>query len=302
MKPLLITAALIAAVTAPLAAQDDELSKLWQTLRRRLDAGESGLRAEFRLPELDAFLRAHGATHAAALPVLEARARRGSLHLIAFEPSRAEADFREVLARAPTAAIELRGHALCGLAECAELRGDQPAALEFWLRAERDLAGTRWSDIARIATERLQLRPRPRCRAGDPLPELAPVLDVKRTAHRVADLRGKPAMLLFVSAVDADAQTRLDRSVRAARTAGLGDEQMIAFMIDAQGRDLETLARSRGWRMPIVPSSDGFVGEALLAFEVRGVPATILVGPDGTILARDLPASRFGEVLGGRRR
>lgn len=298
----IVAAALAVAVLATTTpGQSPDLATRWRTLKQRLDSAENGPAPELRLLEVQRFVRDASPSEQDEPAILEARNRLASLHLLRFEPERAAAEFSITAQRAPESAIDLRGHALCGLAEAAELRGDRDAARETWARVVRELAGTPWGDVARVAQRRLDQTRSTRVRAGAPLPDVGALLDQKRSARRIEDLRGKPALLLFVSAADEDGQRQIDRIVRAARDAGLGDDQMLAFAIDTHGRDLDEFARKAGWRMPIIASPDGFVGEALLALEVRSVPATMLVAPDGTLLARELPAARLRELLTTRR-
>lgn len=295
------TALAVAALATAVPGQTPDLATRWRALKQRLDSVESSPSPDLRLVELQRFVRDAAPSEQDELAVLEARNRLASLHLLHFEPDRAAEEFSITARRAPESAIDLRGHALCGMAEAAELRGDPDAARESWARVVRELAGTLWGDVARVAQRRLDQTRSTRVRAGEPLPDVGALLDQKRSARRIEDLRGKPALLLFVSAADDDGQRQIDRIVRAAREAGLFDEQMLAFAIDTHGRDLDEFARKLGWRMPIIASPDGFVGEALLALEVRGVPATMLVAPDGTLLARELPAARLRELLTTRR-
>lgn len=286
------------------AAQD--LAARWRTLQRVLDgvddraAAAPPMPAPERIRQLQGFLREAAAPPDTAA-LLEARNRLGSTFLASFEPQRAETEFDLVLQHAPSVALDLRGHALCGLAEAAELRGDRESAAELWVRIEREFTGTPFGDIARVARRRFDPDRPLRARVGEPVPALGALLDHQQTARRLEDLRGKPALLVCISAADPDGLGDADRVVRAARAAGLGDEQMLAFAIEVHGRDLTALAGRLGWRMPIIASPDGFVGEALLTLEVRGVPATILLAPDGTLLARDLPPRRLRELLGKRR-
>lgn len=291
----------LALLASGLCAQDGPLDQRWRELSGRLADGS--IPGDLQLQEIEAFLRFAGEGSDAAPAVLAARCRLGSLQLTAFEPTRAKTQFRRALAAAPGTAIGIRGHALCGLAECAELGGDVDTALELWTEAANDLAGTPWSDVARVSRKRLISKPLERLRAGQKIPEPGPLLDTGQSARRITDLRGKLALLVFVSAADESGLERTEQVVVAARGAGLRDDQMLVFAIEVPGASIDTRAAALGWRMPLIASPDGFLGPAFLQFQVRGVPSTLLVGPDGTLLARDLPPARLREVLqrtGGR--
>ncbi|MGE0144827.1 MAG: tol-pal system YbgF family protein [Planctomycetota bacterium] len=286
--------------TPPVAESAQAITARWRILRVRLDAQTTS--PSVARAELEAFLRSTGGTHERLPATLEARLRLGSRLLTGFDPRAASTQFQRALAASPTDDVATRGHALCGLAQSLELLGDRDGAALIWKEAEERLAGSPWSDLATIAIDRLERTRDKRVKVGQPIPDAGAMLDHLGTARRVTDLRGGVALLLFASAADSDSLDSIGKIVSRAREAGLDDDRMMLFLIETQGRDLVALARTRGWRMPMIAPVDGFLGAAFLAGEVRSVPAHLLLDARGRLLARNLPPHRIGETIGTARR
>ena len=133
--------------------------------------------------------------------------------------------------------------------------------------------------------------------AGQPAPAAGPWLDLAGKSRSLLGLRGEPALLLFFSPEDPAGLDRIVRACSAARTAGLPWSQMLAFGLDDDQAALARAAKRKGLSMPIVPSRSGFLDPTVLRYGVTAVPATYLIGADGTLLARDLPPDRLRTVL-----
>lgn len=54
--------------------------------------------------------------------------------------------------------------------------------------------------------------------------------------------------------------------------------------------------------MPMIAPTDGFLGAAFLAGEVRSIPAHLLLDAKGRLFARNLPPHRIAETIGTARR
>ena len=76
---------------------------------------------------------------------------------------------------------------------------------------------------------------------------------------------------------------------------------VVLFSTTAHGDAVLRLARDPELKAPVLPAPSGFVSPVFLLYEVRAVPSMLLVGPDGTVLGRDLPARRLRAVLDGLR-
>jgi hypothetical protein len=72
---------------------------------------------------------------------------------------------------------------------------------------------------------------------------------------------------------------------------------MITFAADRGEVALAALAKQPEFRMPIVPGEALFLSPPFLDYEIRSLPASVLIGPDGVIVARDLPPRRLRETL-----
>lgn len=295
--------ALLLALLACVGATAQDRPGAWTALQEKLE--DPRLSIEDRVRSLTRFVAEHGASEegARSTEVLTARSMLGTLRLSSLDAERAAVEFEIVVDRAERSAVDLRGRALYGAAQAAELRGADDRARELYRRLVRDLAGTRYADFARVELHRLDQEVAERPRPGRPAPDFGPALDRTGTARRLADLAGAPALLLFLDPNDEKGTQRVAALVRTARDAGLADAAMIVF--STAGTDdpaLGRLARKPVFRMPIVPAPEGFLSSAFLLYEIRAVPSSVLVGRDGTLLGRDLPPRRLREVLDTLRR
>jgi hypothetical protein len=291
--PLLLAVLAAAAVQAP--AQDR--SEAWRELRERL--GRSEAPADDSRALLEAFIARHGSDEdgSTSVEVVSARLQLGALHLAAFDLPAAEAAFAAAEHSAPAAPLDLRASAVHGQAQTAELAGRDGRARDLYGRLVVDFAGTRYADFGRVALHRLDRPPAERPRVGRPAPEFGPVLDRGGSARRLTGFLGRPALLLFVDPTDPRGTAAMARLVQSARAAGLEDRSMITFAADRGEVALAALAKQPEFRMPIVPGEALFLSPPFLDYEIRSLPASVLIGPDGVIVARDLPPRRLRETL-----
>jgi hypothetical protein len=321
-----LAALVVAQTPAPDLAAD------WALLRERLtvDGGVGpGIAIEpldrsQRIRLLQGFLdkfRAH--PEPAAPELLDARLRLGALLLGARDWKGAETAFQNVVQVAPETALDAVGRARYGLAQTRILQGDLAGGRRLLASLRDEFVGTRWSDHATIALDWLARDGGPACRVGEPAPEFGPRVDRSGHVQSRRGLFGTPAVLLFVSAVDPDSLESAWQRLRAARRAGLPDEQVLVFVLDADVGGRWTLAAvtspSGDESRMVVASIDengkplrgdvqalattafsahgGFLDPALRYYRVDAIPSCILIGPDGTLLARDPSHKRFAEML-----
>lgn len=294
--PTVLTAALAVLVGAPGAPAQDRTEE-WAALRAAL--ADPDLSLPEQVARLTSFVKRHSTGDSAQSDeVLTAQAMIGSLRLRALDVQGARAAFDRVVELAGKEDVDLRGRALYGTAQAAELQGEVDAAAEIHRRIVRELAGTRYADFARLALVRLERAESDRPTIGKPAPEFGPVLDRTVSARRLADLHGRPALLVFFDPADTEGTERVAALIHVARSAGLADSEMLAIAAgSADEPALAAVARGSAFTMPIVPSPEGFLSPVFISYEVQSVPATVLIGPDGTILGRDLPARRLQEIL-----
>lgn len=234
---------------------------------------------------LEAFIVTWQATHATEPRLLAIRCRLATMLLTAFEASGAEQQFRVVLERAPKAQRELRGRALYGLAQARELRGDFAGArraLRRTIEEARDLR--RYRRFAEIALRRLDRGP---LRVGTPAPALGPRRDIEDKPRQLADYAGRFALIVFATLSDDRARAELRSLFNAAREAGMElDSQVLIFATDAETSAITTVLANEQWDIPVILCDREFLDADALSYGVRQLPATYLIGADGSLLAR----------------
>lgn len=290
--------ALAVALWLPALAAAQDAALRWAEVQRRIADPEVDSRERIEL--LERFIDEQDDEQKSEL--LAARLVLGSELLARFEVERAIDEFERVVERATPAAIDLRGRAMYGAAQAYELADDLERANALYERIQRELGGTRYADFASIALHRTGRAESERPAPGRQAPGFGSALDRSGTARRLDDLRGKVALLLFADLADDEAIERLKAVIATAREAGVGNDGMLLFATAADVTKAAELARDPAFGMPIVPAQNGFVSPALLTYEVRAVPTTWLIGPDGTIVGRDLPRRRLREAIGALQR
>lgn len=279
--------------TVPTPANElDSLLAKWRQAPAPLTERIAGLRD---------FVERHEARKA-DLAVLRARLRLGGLQLDAFDAESALILFASVRELSPSDDYDLRGRALYGLAQAQELRGDRASARLSLERVLDELPGTRYADCARIAHNRLAHSFA--LQSGQPLPSLQGGTDLAGQPIQPARLRGSP---LLLTAFSPDHRPSLERLIALQSVwldAGLPPASLIAYAVDADPTALRELARTRKLSCTLLACDDGFLHPDLLALGVTGVPTSLLVGADHTLLLRDPPPDRLRTLLGtaGRRK
>lgn len=311
MTVLAAAAACCLCLVATLAGQDRTPPRSWSDLRHRLSAPD--IAADERVALLEDFLaRRRDDAARRQDDALRARLALATEHIARFDVVRAGAEFETTADLAPLDELDIRGAALYGLAQTHELTGETESARAIYARIRDELGGTRYRDFASVALDRIGRPDAERPRAGQPAPEFGPTLDRRGESQTLRRLRqrGGAALLVFVDPADmAESGPRLHAVLEAADDGGLGTASIVTFVTTGDGPGVAALARDPRFGMPIVttddpqkPTAERFLSPAFLLYEVRSVPATVLVGPDGTILGRDLPPRRLRAVLEALRR
>ncbi|MBK8976747.1 MAG: hypothetical protein IPM29_12580 [Planctomycetes bacterium] len=301
--------ALVATAQAPVGGAD--LAARWSALRDRLDRGVADdgvtpIRLADRLALLEDLVQAGEAAPPdraeARTALLEARCRLARLRLACLEPRRAQELYAQVLREAPTAEVDLRGRAAHGIAlalELLELRDEAARAHE---RVIQQFVGTRYADWSRVAKARLTDGAGGRAEIGRALPEFGPRQDETGAAQTLQERRGAPALVVVFSADDPSAGARVRTIQLAATASAIPDRQLVAIVLHAGARRIAELRAELGLRGTLIPSGDETLDPALLRYGITATPTWFLVGPDGTLLARNPPPARVTELLDALRR
>lgn len=239
------------------------------------------------------FLERHEAQHESA-PALRVRLWLGREHLRAHEPEAALPHFEAVAAAAAGRLPELRANALFGCYHALRLQGRRDEARPLLDEILSRHAGTPVAFCARLTLAHLDRRAAPA--VGDPLPDLlwGRALD----GEPVAAPAGAPRLLVFWSMDHQPSVRRLQQLADAWRRAGQADRELVAFALEPSAQALQRFVAARDWPFAVLPSASGYLGADWLELDVTMVPAVLLVGADGRIVARDVPPDRLGALLG----
>ena len=298
----LLTASLFFAlfsVALPEPAVAQKVSDLRQShasLQRQLAHTENGLPlpAADKIDLLQAFLDAHR-DHQSHTLVLQARSRLGDLYLLRREPS-ALAEFTAILASAQSDQRDLRSRARYGQAQANLQQGRVEQARQLLLSLVRDEPATRYGRYARIALSHLDRAdrvPRP----GLPLAPITFGRDLSGKVHSTATLQGSPALLVFWSPDSPSSLVLTERLAEIWNRDGPEEKHFLTLALHRDANAVRDLARERGWTFPVILCDGGFLDPIALTLGLRGVPSSLLLGPDSTLLARDLSAGRLSNLL-----
>ena len=163
-----------------------------------------------------------------------------------------------------------------------EATGEKPKAVQAWIQARiADPAAALVADSAMTAGQKLVGRPAPKL--------IAARRDGQAGELNLADLRGKPVLLDFFATwcqpwvAQAPALVALQAKL-GARVQFLGVSLDTKDTVDR----IPAFLKEHGVTWPAVGEGLGWDSEINPSFQVSGIPAFILVGPDGRIAAVDL--------------
>lgn len=298
-QDLLLGALLAAAL--PLAAQTADPARAVAQLEAEWDAARA--KGELVPPAaqraaIEALLRTHDTVQTA--PIWRLRLRLAELELCRFAVTAALQQFDRVTAEAPLRATDLHGEAALGAASCRLALGETEVARAAFERLRDELTGTRYAAHAQAALQRIDAQ-RPSAAAGDRVPALPRLLDLSGRAQELGFPRGAPTLLLFWSPDVPATVDALDRVAEQWSLLGLPRENLLTFGLADSPELLREVRRSLGVDVTVVPCQRGALDPSVVTLRVDALPALILLGPDGTILARDFAAARLRELLPARR-
>lgn len=291
-------------VAAAAAALESALAELETPANGTLSTGTEARtlaeRRADRIAALQQFLATWADRAPRALEVLGVRCRLASLYLTQFEPDRALEEFEVAHSMAPRALTDIRGRAGYGIAQALELQRNTTAATKQLQRTLLEVPGTRYARFSDAALQRLA---NPRTTGiGSPAPRLGARVGLDGEPFRLPREGRAPSLVAFVSLADSAGFERFCTDLRAALAAGLKRENVFVLTLHAGKDDITAKLGqdSELWNGVNVSQTDAErLDPALLQYEVRGTPATYLLGPapDNVLLARDPSRRRIREIL-----
>ncbi len=227
--------------------------------------------------------------------LLNARSRLAGLYLGSFALEMARREFTVILEQAESRDRDLRPRALYGLGQVQELSGKLDAAVNTLRRILRSYEGTRYATYAKIALQRIDSKTH--AEIGKLAPAIRPHLDLTGKARDLASLLGEPVLLLFWSPDHERGLAQITTLLEAATEAGLGKRQILSFGLHADTDQLRDAIEEQGWEVPVIPLNHEFLDPLVVNYGLRSIPSSFLIGPDGTLLARNLSPRRLAEAL-----
>lgn len=227
--------------------------------------------------------------------VQRARVRLGELELHRGSWVAAERQFALVQEQGAASSPDLRGASLYGQALALEMRGEVNPARRLYERLDRDHAGTRYGDWAKVALARLASQTRG-ARAGQVVPKIASRLDVDGKPRNLATIPGAPVLVVFWSPLS---QASLERLRDLAKVWQRTESKDRLLAIAARGDVDQILEVRKTWHFefPMIACPARFLDPVLLDFAVASIPDAVLVAADGTIVARDPSPQKLAELV-----
>jgi len=287
----------------PIGPSDQDPLRLeadYRDLHAQLEPAREGVQRPSRSEQIEIlqdFILEYGAVEAFAgrAELLKVRTRLASLRLCDFDLEKARIQFAMILRESDPNDHDLRPRALYGLAQVQEMRQQPQEAGATLRKIIRRYEGTRYATYARAALLRLENKEQPG--VGKPAARFNPRLDISGKARDMASLLGKPVLLLFWSPEHEAGLEEVRSLLAAARRAGLPYGQVISFGMHGDAELLLSRSKQEGWDMPMIPLASEFLDPIVLAYRIQSLPANCLIGPDGTLLARNLSPSRLERAL-----
>jgi hypothetical protein len=225
-----------------------------------------------------------------------ARARIAGICLFAFDLVCAEDHFRGMREEAEGAASDhFRHHALYGLAQVAEMRGELTEARRRYQLLREDRTRSRYTDFAATALEQLRARELAR---GDLVQRLPHRTDLAGRAQPLGELQERILLLLFWAPDSAPSRKALAET-RAALAPFRGEPSVaiVAVALDAQRDDVVRAAQQDEIGWPVIWDSSGWLDPLAVRFGIRTLPASVLIGPGSRFVAADLPAAKLATTI-----
>lgn len=250
-----------------------------------------------RIELLEAFLTEHATTNnqASHLVLLQARIRLAGLYLSNFDLDQAKQQFTVVLKQVSPQDKDLRPRALYGLGQVQELDGQLDDATNTLRRIIRSYEGTRYATFAKVSLQRIQAKDL--AVIGKLAPAIRPHLDLTGKARDLSSLLGEPVLLLFWSPDHLAGLAQINKLLLAAKKADLATRQVLSFGMHADSDQLRVRIEAEGWKIPVIPLNQEFLDPLVIKYGLRSIPSSFLIGPDGTLLARNLSPTRLTAAL-----
>jgi len=228
---------------------------------------------------------------------LMARARIAAICLFAFDLACAEEHFTGMREEAEGASNDdFRHHALYGLAQAAEMRGDVLQARTRYQALLQDRTRSRYTDFAGTALE--QLRAKDQLVRGDLVQRLPARMDLHGAAHPLGAQQEQILLLLFWSPDSKPSRKALAEAQKAlAPFRGEPAVSIVTVALDAQRADVARAAQQDGIVWPVLWETSEWMDPLAVRFGVRTLPASVLIGPGSRFVAADLPPAELATTI-----
>jgi thiol-disulfide isomerase/thioredoxin len=188
--------------------------------------------------------------------------------------------FKEFYEKNPDRRVQAR--ALLNMAMAARDRNDKEKAQSIY-----DELKIKYGDIREIQSDMAMLDPNKKIAQGKPLPEFKVTLLNGETMITNQSIRGKYYLIDFWATWCGGCKDEMPFLHKAYERFKNNNFEILSLSVDENPEDVRTFRKK--WPMPWlnVVLDGGIIGQTAQDFDIRRLPAPILVGPDGMIVTID---------------